>query len=116
MVHGPGSGRGGDGVSRLRRARGARSAHRRVDRAVRPGDGPASVRHHLNRHLSRHGRAFDAADGPVDDHHAAALADVVRRIHPAREHARVRAKHHAGGADHPFRVARPGGSLPRGRF
>jgi hypothetical protein len=33
-----------------------------------------------------------------------------------RAHARTGARHHAGRADHPFRVIRTGHSLPRGRF
>ncbi len=37
-------------------------------------------------------------------------------MHAAREHARIGAEHHAGGADHPFRLARPGHSLPRRRL
>jgi ABC-2 type transport system permease protein len=53
--------------------------------------------------------------GTVDGHHPAAAADAVRRHHPVREHARLGAEAHAGGADHPFRRARPGHSLPRGR-
>ena len=87
-----------------------------LDESTLSGDGAASVRHHVDGHIYRHDRALDAADGRVDDHHAAALADVIRRINPAGKHTHTVAAHYAGGADHPFRITRPGHSLPRCAF
>ena len=66
--------------------------------------------------LAGHGGALDAATGTVDGHHPAAAADVVRRHHPVREHARAGAEAHAGGADHPLCLPRPGRPVPRGRY
>ncbi len=74
-----------------------------------------AVRHHGDRHLHGDRDAVDAAVRAAADPGAAAAADAVGRLDAGREHARVRAAHHAGRADHALRLCRAGHPVPRRR-
>jgi hypothetical protein len=88
----------------------------RFHRSVPAGHNLASVCDHVHGHLHGHLRTIDATVRIVADVGAITSANVVRWHDAAREHARSRAKHHAGGTHHALRQARTSGPVSRRGF